>query len=173
MSGRILDLSGRSSADTTWSNWAGDRRCEPRDLVRPGSLRELTEVKIPANQDAIGVAASYGDLSENSEWEAAMEEQRNLTSRAMAMEEELRNTGLIEEAVAAALSDTLDPAARTAACRDRRAVAFGVEILKVIPVNFFARFSSARTVASAPSTRIAFTLPANTSSRPSRTSRSD
>ncbi|MFA9400884.1 MAG: D-arabinono-1,4-lactone oxidase [Acidobacteriota bacterium] len=44
MSGRILDLSGRSSADTTWSNWAGDRRCEPRDLVRPGSLRELTEV---------------------------------------------------------------------------------------------------------------------------------
>ena len=65
---------------------------------RSSELRELTEVKIPANQDAIGVAAAYGDLSENSEWEAAMEEQRNLTSRAMAMEEELRNTCLIEEA---------------------------------------------------------------------------
>ncbi|MEE8466821.1 MAG: GreA/GreB family elongation factor, partial [Planctomycetota bacterium] len=65
---------------------------------RSSELRELTEVKIPANQDSIGVAASYGDLSENSEWEAAMEEQRTLTSRAMAMEEELRNTCLIEEA---------------------------------------------------------------------------
>ena len=32
-------------------------------------LRVLTEEKIPANSEAIGVAASYGDLSENSEWE--------------------------------------------------------------------------------------------------------
>jgi len=41
--------------------------------------------------------------------------------------------GLIEEAVSAARSETDDPAARTAACLDRLAVAFGVEILKVIP----------------------------------------
>ncbi|MHC4376747.1 MAG: GreA/GreB family elongation factor, partial [Planctomycetota bacterium] len=50
------------------------------------------------NSEAIGRAASYGDLSENSEWEAAMEEQRNLTSRAMEIEEELRQAQLIEDA---------------------------------------------------------------------------
>ena len=56
----------------------------------PRNSRLITDVKIPENQDAIGRAASYGDLSENSEWEAAIEEQRNLTSRAKQMEEELR-----------------------------------------------------------------------------------
>lgn len=65
---------------------------------REHELRELREVKIPANSEAIGKAASYGDLSENSEWEAAMEEQRNLTSRAMEIEEELRQAQLIENA---------------------------------------------------------------------------
>ncbi len=40
----------RASAGTgdrpgaVWSNWAGDRSCTPRDLLRPGSLRELSEV---------------------------------------------------------------------------------------------------------------------------------
>ena len=57
------------------------------------------EVKIPANTDAIGKAAAMGDLSENSEWEAAIEEQRNLTSRASEMEVELRNVDLIEGAI--------------------------------------------------------------------------
>lgn len=65
---------------------------------RENELRELREVKIPENSEAIGRAASYGDLSENSEWEAAMEEQRNLTSRAMEIEEELRQAQLIEDA---------------------------------------------------------------------------
>jgi transcription elongation factor GreA len=59
-------------------------------------LRVLREVKIPANAEAIGVAASYGDLSENSEWEAAIEEQRQLTSRAMELESALRLAHLIE-----------------------------------------------------------------------------
>ena len=66
---------------------------------RRGELRHLMEVKIPANTEAIGKAAALGDLSENSEWEAAIEEQRNLTSRASEMEQELRNVELIENAI--------------------------------------------------------------------------
>jgi len=95
-----LDFDRHFFAGQSGSFWETDAiLTTKKGMVRRSSeLRELTEVKIPENQDAIGVAASYGDLSENSEWEAAMEEQRNLTSRAMAMEEELRDTGLIEEA---------------------------------------------------------------------------
>ena len=59
--------------------------------------RILVEEKIPANSTAIGVAASHGDISENSEWDAAMEEQRNLTDRATAMNEELLRAKLIED----------------------------------------------------------------------------
>lgn len=86
--------------ETVWTTRAGLRR-------RSAELKELREVKIPENQDAIGRAASFGDLSENSEWEAAIEEQRNLTARAMEMEEELRLTDLIEEA--AVIEDTVCP----------------------------------------------------------------
>lgn len=72
--------------------------------TRPGlerkeeELRELRDVKIPANAEAIGKAASFGDLSENSEWEAAIEEQRKLTSRAMELEALIRDAQLIENA---------------------------------------------------------------------------
>jgi transcription elongation factor GreA len=59
--------------------------------------RVLVEDKIPANSKAIGAAAALGDLSENSEWESAMEEQRNLTGRATVMDQQLRTTRLIEE----------------------------------------------------------------------------
>lgn len=41
--------------------------------------------------------------------------------------------GLIEQAVSAARTETDDPDARTAACLDRLAVSFGIEILNVIP----------------------------------------
>lgn len=88
---------------TIWTTRAGLRK-------RSGELKELREVKIPENQDAIGRAASFGDLSENSEWEAAIEEQRNLTARAMEIEEELRSTDLIEEA--AVIEDTVCPGTR-------------------------------------------------------------
>lgn len=74
---------------TIWTTKVGLER-------RSSELRELTETKIPANEVAIGKAAAYGDLSENAEWEAAMEEQRNLTRRAMDMEAELRETDLLE-----------------------------------------------------------------------------
>ena len=59
--------------------------------------RVLVDVKIPENSKAIGAAASLGDLSENSEWESAMEEQRNLTGRAQEMDEEIRSAKLIED----------------------------------------------------------------------------
>ncbi|MBK8101587.1 MAG: GreA/GreB family elongation factor [Planctomycetes bacterium] len=59
--------------------------------------RILVEDKIPTNSKAIGAAASLGDLSENSEWESAMEEQRNLTTRATAMDHEIRSAKLLED----------------------------------------------------------------------------
>ena len=95
---------------------------------RRPELRELREVKIPANQDAIGRAASFGDLSENSEWEAAIEDQRNLTARAMEMEDELRKTDLIEEAPVA--EDTVCPGTRV---KYREARAGGAPILILGP----------------------------------------
>ncbi len=59
--------------------------------------RLLVDEKIPTNSKAIGAAASLGDLSENSEWESAMEEQRNLTTRATDMDREIRMAKLIED----------------------------------------------------------------------------
>jgi transcription elongation factor GreA len=76
--------------DTIWTTKAGLER-------RSAELRILVDEKIPANQEAIGRAASFGDLSENSEWEAAIAEQRILTGRAMEIEEELRLAELLEE----------------------------------------------------------------------------
>jgi transcription elongation factor GreA len=64
---------------------------------RQEEFRLLRDVKIPANSAAIGAAASLGDLSENSEWESAIEEQRNLTGRATEMEAELKRARLLEE----------------------------------------------------------------------------
>jgi transcription elongation factor GreA len=89
--------------------WAGDAILSTRGGLerRSGELKELREVKIPANADAIGRAASFGDLSENSEWEMAIEEQRTLTTRAMEIEEELRRVELIENA--ALPEDTVCP----------------------------------------------------------------
>ena len=72
--------------------------------------RVLVEEKIPANSTAIGVAASHGDISENSEWDAAMEEQRNLTDRATAMSEELLLAKLIEDQLIP--TDTVSPGTR-------------------------------------------------------------
>ena len=81
--------------------WDGDRIWSTRRGLekRRGEFNHLMNVKIPANQDAIGRAAAMGDLSENSEWEAAIEEQRNLTSRASEMEAELRHVELIDNAL--------------------------------------------------------------------------
>jgi transcription elongation GreA/GreB family factor len=72
--------------------------------------RILVEEKIPANSTAIGVAASHGDLSENSEWDAAVEEQRNLTNRAAEMDEELQLARMISDNILP--DDTVSPGTR-------------------------------------------------------------
>ena len=81
--------------------WENDRVYTTRKGLdrRKAELHHLREVKIPANQDAIGRAAAMGDLSENSEWEAAIEEQRNLTTRASEIEGELRRAVTIEDEI--------------------------------------------------------------------------
>lgn len=78
--------------DSIWTTRAGLAR-------RQEELRVLRDVKIPENAEAIGRAASYGDLSENSEWSAAIEDQRNLTQRAMELEAEIEKARLIENAI--------------------------------------------------------------------------
>jgi transcription elongation GreA/GreB family factor len=57
----------------------------------------LTQEKIPENSADIGRAAAYGDLSENYEWTAAIEQQRQLTEKAAAMEAELRLAQALED----------------------------------------------------------------------------
>jgi transcription elongation factor GreA len=64
---------------------------------RDEEYRVLMEDKIPENTEAIGKAASYGDLSENFEWTAAIEQQRQLTEKAAAMEAELKVAQAIED----------------------------------------------------------------------------
>lgn len=60
-------------------------------------LKVLVEDKLPEVAKAIGRAASFGDLSENAEWEAAVEEQRLLSQRAKTMNEDLLTAQLLEE----------------------------------------------------------------------------
>jgi len=56
---------------------------------RQAELKHLTEVVVPENSRRVGAAAALGDLSENSEWESAVEEQRRLLARVAAMRDEL------------------------------------------------------------------------------------
>src|SRR5262245_18598889 len=60
-------------------------------------FRVLTHEKIPQNSANIARALGYGDLSENAEWSAAMEEQRLLTELASRMKAELDKARLLEE----------------------------------------------------------------------------
>ncbi len=81
--------------------WEGTGIFCSRDGIRrrQEEYRVLTQEKIPANSADIGRAASYGDLSENFEWTAAIEQQRQLTERAAAMDAELKLAQAIEDQV--------------------------------------------------------------------------
>jgi transcription elongation GreA/GreB family factor len=57
---------------------------------RQDQLTEIIEVGIPEVAKQIGEAASFGDLSENSEFTAALEKRDQLASRATTMERELK-----------------------------------------------------------------------------------
>ncbi len=72
--------------------------CTHAGLARRNKeYRVLIDEKIPENSETIGKAASYGDLSENFEWTSAIEQQRQLTEKAAAMEAELKVAQAIED----------------------------------------------------------------------------
>jgi transcription elongation factor GreA len=60
-------------------------------------LRVIVDEKLPEVAEAIGRAAAFGDLSENAEWTAALEDQRLLTEKASQMEDELRSVRILED----------------------------------------------------------------------------
>ena len=51
---------------------------------------------LPVPDGAIGAAAEHGDLSENSEWKFAIEEQRMLKAQAAKIENELASTRILD-----------------------------------------------------------------------------
>jgi transcription elongation GreA/GreB family factor len=58
-------------------------------LAIEAELKELNEVTIPANSRAIGAAAELGDLSENGEWQYAIEERRRLQGKVAQLQDEM------------------------------------------------------------------------------------
>jgi transcription elongation GreA/GreB family factor/transcription elongation factor GreA-like protein len=59
-------------------------------------FEQLVNVKIPENAAEIGRAASYGDLSENAEWSAAIERQSQLTRKSEELAADLKRARVIE-----------------------------------------------------------------------------
>jgi transcription elongation factor GreA len=68
---------------------------------------DLTQIEIPKNSKAIGEAAARGDLSENAEFTAALEERDRLTGKASDMEAELARIRVIPESMAESTSVTI------------------------------------------------------------------
>jgi transcription elongation GreA/GreB family factor len=63
---------------------------------KEAELKELTEERIPANSKAIGAAADLGDLSENGEWQYAIEERRRLLGQVANLQDDLARARIIE-----------------------------------------------------------------------------
>ncbi|MBD3277819.1 MAG: hypothetical protein GF388_05935 [Candidatus Aegiribacteria sp.] len=72
--------------------WESDFLFSSRASIkrREEALTRLKQVEIPAAADAIGEAASHGDLSENAEYKAAMEKRDLLLDRLRRWSEELQ-----------------------------------------------------------------------------------
>jgi transcription elongation GreA/GreB family factor len=68
--------------------------------ARQEELRELKDEKMPANAKQIGEAAEEGDLRENADWQAAIEERDMLVSRVRKMSEELSKAKILEPGAA-------------------------------------------------------------------------
>jgi transcription elongation GreA/GreB family factor len=66
---------------------------------RRTEYERLVNVLIPENAAEIGRAASYGDLSENAEWSAAIEKQTQLTRKSEEMVAELNRVRIIERSM--------------------------------------------------------------------------
>ena len=84
-------------------------------LDRQKEFEELIHVKLPNNSTAIGEAAARGDISENAEFTAALEERDRLTERANAMQAELVKAKPITHVMAA--SETVNIGSRVRARR--------------------------------------------------------
>ncbi|MEZ4388291.1 MAG: GreA/GreB family elongation factor [Candidatus Krumholzibacteriia bacterium] len=75
--------------DVVYTTEAGLRRAQ-------GALAFIVEEEIPAVAKQIGEAASHGDLSENSEYTAALEKRDQLFSRANSIEADLKLAKVID-----------------------------------------------------------------------------
>jgi transcription elongation factor GreA len=92
---RFPDLAPRDDTPFWESN---NIFCTEAGLARrQEEYRVLLDEKIPENSESIGKAAAFGDLSENFEWTAAIEQQRQLTEKAAVMEAELKLARSIED----------------------------------------------------------------------------
>lgn len=89
---RELSNRRRSSASGQRRFWEGDHIFASTAAIERRRLKaqELERVDIPAAAEAVGEAASHGDLSENAEYEAAIERRDMLLSRLRDYKEELR-----------------------------------------------------------------------------------
>lgn len=58
-------------------------------------LRNIKDVLIPANVEALQAARSQGDLSENADYDAARDEQARLAAREKQLEEYIKNAKVI------------------------------------------------------------------------------
>ncbi len=120
------ELSGRKKGSgagriSTGRFWEGNTIFSGREAIRRRreDILRLKQVEIPAAADAIGVAASHGDLSENAEYAAAMERRDLLLSRLRQWSEEIAaykpypadeiNTEIVSPGVSVTLRNIDDP----------------------------------------------------------------
>ncbi len=75
-------------AEVTYLTIEGKKQLEEK-------LKYLKEVTRPEVQKKIGIARDFGDLSENSEYDAAREEQGKLETEILELEEKLHNCQII------------------------------------------------------------------------------
>ena len=76
-------------ANALWTSQTAMRR-------REAELKNLVEVKMLENARAIGAAAEHGDISDNSEWQFAIQERDLLRAQAAKIQQELARTRVIE-----------------------------------------------------------------------------
>lgn len=80
-----------------WLDEAAIWTTEKALVRREAEYRDLVDVKMLTNAQAIGAAAEHGDLSENSEWKFALEERDMLKARQLKMEDELTRARIIRK----------------------------------------------------------------------------
>ncbi|MDH3591166.1 MAG: transcription elongation factor GreA, partial [Planctomycetota bacterium] len=64
--------------------------------TKESELKHLLEVDVPANAEDLGRAASFGDISENAEYSAALEKQERLMTRVRELREALDKARILD-----------------------------------------------------------------------------